>query len=69
MGAAVKEFDDGLRVEPSELRGAKIETCGDHRIAMAFTVAALLAEVKRKSMMPNVFAFHFPSFLKAWNRL
>jgi len=44
MGAAVKEFDDGLRVERSGLSGAKIKTYGDHRIAMAFTVAALLAE-------------------------
>ena len=37
MGATVKEFDDGLRVEPSRLHGAEIKTYGDHRVAMAFT--------------------------------
>src|SRR5439155_25451463 len=38
MGAEVEEFADGLRLEGrARLRGAKIETRGDHRIAMAFT--------------------------------
>ncbi|MBD0325447.1 MAG: 3-phosphoshikimate 1-carboxyvinyltransferase [Pyrinomonadaceae bacterium] len=45
MGAIVEEFDDGLRVMGgARLRGARIKTYGDHRIAIAFTVAALLAE-------------------------
>jgi 3-phosphoshikimate 1-carboxyvinyltransferase len=45
MGAEVEEFDDGLRVcGPSKLRGARLRSFGDHRIAMAFAVAALTAE-------------------------
>lgn len=45
MGASVEEFDDGLRVAGrTRLRGALIRTHGDHRIAMAFAIAALLAE-------------------------
>jgi 3-phosphoshikimate 1-carboxyvinyltransferase len=45
MGAQVEEFDDGLRVEgPVKLRGARLQSFGDHRIAMAFAVAALAAE-------------------------
>lgn len=44
MGATVEEFPDGLRVEKSNLKGATIESFGDHRIAMAFSVAALFAE-------------------------
>ncbi|MFN6963656.1 MAG: 3-phosphoshikimate 1-carboxyvinyltransferase [Pyrinomonadaceae bacterium] len=43
MGASVEEFHDGLRVERSTLHAAEIESYGDHRIAMAFAVAALLA--------------------------
>ena len=44
MGAEVKEYEDGLAVHgPTRLRGALIDSRGDHRIAMAFTVAALLA--------------------------
>ncbi|HEX8503033.1 MAG TPA: 3-phosphoshikimate 1-carboxyvinyltransferase [Pyrinomonadaceae bacterium] len=45
MGARVEEFEDGLRVEgPVRLRGARLRSYGDHRIAMAFAVAALAAE-------------------------
>lgn len=44
MGAKVREFPDGLEIEgPTKLHAAKIETFGDHRIAMAFSVAALVA--------------------------
>ena len=44
MGAAVEERDDGLRVPGSQpLHGAEIDSAGDHRIAMAFAVAALRA--------------------------
>ena len=44
MGAKVEERPDGLRVEgrvAGKLRGAEIEPYGDHRIAMAFAIAAL----------------------------
>jgi len=47
MGAKVEEFPDGLKVagrRAGKLRGAVIEPHGDHRIAMAFAVAALGAE-------------------------
>jgi 3-phosphoshikimate 1-carboxyvinyltransferase len=44
MGAEVEEFEDGLRVGgPTRLRGARLRSFGDHRIAMAFAVAALAA--------------------------
>ncbi len=44
MGATVEERPDGLRVEgraAGKLRAAEIEPHGDHRIAMAFAIAAL----------------------------
>jgi 3-phosphoshikimate 1-carboxyvinyltransferase len=45
MGAEVEEFDDGLKILGGQkLRGAEIDSFGDHRIAMAFAVAALRAE-------------------------
>src|SRR5205085_10064471 len=45
MGAEVEEYEDGLRVGgPTPLRGARVRSFGDHRIAMAFAVAALKAD-------------------------
>ena len=47
MGAEVTEVEDGLDVPGGqELHGAEIDSGGDHRIAMAFSVAALRAEGK-----------------------
>ena len=44
MGATVEEREDGLRVPGKQpLHGAEIDSAGDHRIAMAFAVAALRA--------------------------
>jgi 3-phosphoshikimate 1-carboxyvinyltransferase len=45
MGAEVTEVEDGLDVPGGQaLHGAEIDSGGDHRIAMAFSVAALRAE-------------------------
>ena len=45
MGAEVTEVEDGLDVPGDQsLHGAEIDSGGDHRIAMAFSVAALRAD-------------------------
>jgi 3-phosphoshikimate 1-carboxyvinyltransferase len=45
MGAEVTEVEDGMDVPGGQsLHGAEIDSGGDHRIAMAFSVAALRAE-------------------------
>ena len=40
IGASVEELPDGWRVSPGQPRNARISTHGDHRIAIAFAVAA-----------------------------
>lgn len=45
MGARVEELPDGLVIDgPAALRGARIDSGGDHRIAMSFAVAGLVAD-------------------------
>ncbi|HEX8143310.1 MAG TPA: 3-phosphoshikimate 1-carboxyvinyltransferase [Pyrinomonadaceae bacterium] len=45
MGAEVEEYEDGLAVAgQTRLRGARLDARGDHRIAMASAVAALVAD-------------------------
>jgi 3-phosphoshikimate 1-carboxyvinyltransferase len=44
MGAQVEEREDGLRIPGGQtMHGAEIQSFGDHRIAMAFSIAALRA--------------------------
>src|SRR5947207_160355 len=45
MGAQVLEMSDGLEIHgPAPLRGGRVASFGDHRIAMAFAVAGLFAD-------------------------
>ena len=45
MGAQVTEMTDGLQIYgPAPLRGARVASFGDHRIAMAFAIAGLFAD-------------------------
>lgn len=62
MGAEVEEFEDGFRVERSRLHGARIDSFGDHRIAMAFSVAALLADGDTEISGSGCAAVSFPEF-------
>ena len=62
MNAAVEEFADGFVVERSDLKGASIDPRGDHRIAMAFAVAALLAEGESEIVGAECVDISFPGF-------
>lgn len=62
MGADVEEFPDGLRVGRSSLKGAAIDSFGDHRIAMAFAVAGLFAHGETEIMNSECAAISFPEF-------
>lgn len=45
MGAEVEEFEDGMIITGDQkLTGTTLDSYGDHRIAMAFAIAGLLAE-------------------------
>ncbi len=63
MGAEVEEFEDGLDIPGGQqLHGATIDSGGDHRIAMAFSVAALRAEGETLITGAESVAISFPEF-------
>jgi 3-phosphoshikimate 1-carboxyvinyltransferase len=62
MNTVVEEFEDGFRVERSELKGAVVDSFGDHRIAMAFAVAGLLAIGETEILGAESAAVSFPAF-------
>jgi len=63
MGAEVEEFEDGLWVfGPTQLHGALIDSRNDHRIAMAFAVAALIAKGETQIAGSECVAISFPEF-------
>lgn len=65
MGAEVEEFDDGLFVKGrAKLRGATIDSFGDHRIAMAFSVASLVADGTSEISGASCVDISFPEFFE-----
>jgi 3-phosphoshikimate 1-carboxyvinyltransferase len=63
MGAEVAEFEDGVDVPGGQtLHGAAIDSGGDHRIAMAFSVAALRANGETVIKGSESAAISFPEF-------
>lgn len=72
MGAQVEERPDGLRVggkSAGKLHGAEIDAAGDHRIAMAFAIAALGAEGKSTIRGSESAAVSFPGFFEALEKV
>ena len=65
MGAQVTEFEDGLNIPGGQtLRGAELDSFGDHRIAMAFAIAALRAKGETVIQGAESAAISYPTFFE-----
>ena len=70
MGAQVEEQEDGLTVPGGQtLHGAEIDSQGDHRIAMAFAIAALRAKGETVIKGADAAVISFPSFFETLETL
>jgi len=70
MGADVIEYEDGLTVRGRcRLVGTDVESHGDHRIAMAMAVAALVAEGKTTIRGVSSVNISFPGFFELFTKL
>ena len=70
MGAEVEEREDGLRIPGGvTLHGAEIDSFGDHRIAMAFAIAALRAEGETLIRGAESAAISYPAFFHTLEEL
>jgi len=71
MGADIEELPDGMVIKgKTPLRGnVKITTYNDHRIAMAFTIAGLIADGPVKLDNPECVAVSYPQFFEDLKKL
>ncbi len=70
MGVTVNETDDGLEIfGGTPLKGARLSSYGDHRIAMAFAIAGLFAEGKTVIDGVECVATSYPTFHQTLQRL
>lgn len=64
MGAGVEEFEDGMVITGGQsLKGTAVKSYGDHRIAMAFAIAGLLAKEGQTTISgTECIATSYPTF-------
>ena len=65
IGVEIEMFEDGFSIHgPQEFHGAVIETYHDHRIAMGFSIAALVAEGETEILDSSIVDVSYPGFYK-----
>jgi len=70
LGAHVDEHDDGLSIHGGvDLRGARVDSYGDHRVAMAMGVAGLLAAGQTTIIDADCADISFPGFWQQLRRI
>ncbi len=70
MGVELEEFEDGLSISGrSDLKGAVLESYGDHRIAMAMAIAGLIADGTTTINGVSSVNISFPGFFEIIRRL
>ena len=70
LGAQIEAQPDGFRVTgPATLRGATVDSHGDHRLGMALAVAGLVAEGETVIENAGCIADSFPGFVQVLDSL
>lgn len=69
MGCDITPTDDGMIIQGGTLHGAIIHTLLDHRIAMAFSIAALVAKGTTKILNSHCIDVSYPTFYDTFEEL
>ncbi|AEX84511.1 3-phosphoshikimate 1-carboxyvinyltransferase [Marinitoga piezophila KA3] len=70
LGIRIKEYPDGFEISGKQrIKGGKIETFGDHRIAMMFGIAGLISEEGIYIENEKDVEISFPEFFQLINQL
>src|SRR5579885_1010773 len=68
-GARVKELDDGLIVKPGEFKKVVLNSYGDHRLFMAFSLVSLLSKGEIRVSGEDSVDVSYPSFVNDLEKL
>lgn len=69
LGAEIDEYDDGFHLTARPLRGAVVDAAGDHRLAMAFAIAATRAGSPTTIAGASSVDVSYPGFFDELRRL
>ncbi len=66
-GIEVEEFEDGYRIKGGKIQSAKVDSFGDHRIAMSFLIAGLVSGMVVEDT--ECIATSFPNFIEILQKI
>lgn len=69
MGAIIEEKPDAMIITGTQLHGATVDSCKDHRLAMALAVAALAADSPTRILDAESCAVTYPDFIRDFRQL
>jgi 3-phosphoshikimate 1-carboxyvinyltransferase len=70
LGVQIEERSDGFVIAgPTRLRGAVVDSHGDHRLAMSLAVAGLIAESETIVTRAEAYRESFPNFVELMHGL
>ena len=69
LGASVEEYPDGFRLMSRPLAGGTVDAADDHRLAMAFAIAATAADQPTTILGASSVSVSYPGFFDALERL
>ncbi|HKY05304.1 MAG TPA: 3-phosphoshikimate 1-carboxyvinyltransferase [Blastocatellia bacterium] len=70
LGGKIDELEDGFAITgPQRLSGGRVNSRGDHRIAMAFSIAGLVADGVTEIINADAAAVSFPEFYDLLTRV
>lgn len=63
LGIRIEETEDGAVIHSGRFTGGSVDSCGDHRIAMALAVAGSIAAAPVRVLNTDAVATSFPGFV------
>ncbi len=64
MGARIRELEDGLEIERSDLKGARLNGHGDHRVVMALSLAGAMCREQTVIDTAEAVRITFPGYVE-----
>lgn len=64
LGIKCKVLEDGIEITGGLIKGGKVDSCGDHRTAMSFAIAALRARKPIEILDCDNVSTSFPNFVE-----
>jgi 3-phosphoshikimate 1-carboxyvinyltransferase len=69
MGADIKELDDGLEIQKSDLKGTRLNGHGDHRVVMALSLAGAMCNEQTVIDTAEAVRITFPGYVELMRKI